>query len=523
MSAARRSRPARSATPHPSAPAAAWSLSLGVLAFACYAALAGRVSADKDSSEFTLVLATLGVSHPTGYPLYTTFGHVFGRTLHAVGVGWPQAAALWSALAGATAVGLVHALAAHLLALRGVPGQSAALVALLPAVAFGANPIWTLEATVAEVGAWHLAWVGLATWSALALAAAEARPTPRQALLAGLLVGTGLAHHLSSLFWSAPLGLLFLTRAAHGERRALLVFAGSVVLVPLAGVGFLAWRAAHPAAVQWPLLVNDAAAIWDHVTGAQYRHYLGRFAPSPSQAHLFGAFVLPSLVPALLALLAAGLRPARSGAAHGLHLALLAGGLLQTAFAFSYGVPDPVSYFLPALAVGLAAAPAAVLGTWPALARHGVWAAGVAAVAIALVLPGWVGIARERTRAFERFDVLVRSMWERIPDEPGFVLWADDMSHRLREYQLFGGRGRALVVVDPVVLAHPRARERFQRVHGFDPLAGAALPPLERGRASAAFTDSAALALGRGSPWPVYVFAPDVPSVRRVVKAGARP
>ncbi len=495
---------------------------MGVLAFACYALAAGQVSADKDSSEFTLVLATLGVSHPTGYPLYTVLGHAFGRVLHAVGVSWPHAVALWSALAGAIAVGLLHALAARLLVLHNVRATRAAFTALLPALAFGVNPVWTLEATVAEVGAWHVAWVALAALSAMVLAPAEARPTPRQAAFAGLLLGSGLAHHLSSVLWSAPLALLFVARAARGDRRVLLVFAGAAVLVPLAGVGFVAWRAAHPAAVQWPLLAGEPGAIWEHVTGAQYRHYLGRFAPSPSQAHLFGVFLLPSLVPALLALVAAGLRPARSASALGFHLALFAGGSLQTAFAFSYGVPDPVSYFLPVLAVGLAAVPAAVLAAWPALARHGGWAAGVAAVAIALVLPGWIGIARERTRTFERFDERVRSMWERIPDEPGFVLWADDMSHRLREYQLLGGRGRSLVVVDPVLLAHPRARERFTRAHGFDPLAGAVLPRRVDAGATAALAESVALALDRGTPWPVYVFAPEVPSVRRVVKAGPR-
>jgi hypothetical protein len=70
-------------------------VALAALAFVGFAAGAGTVSADKDSSEFTLVLACLGVAHPTGYPLHTLLGHVFVRAMQALGAGSAQAAALW--------------------------------------------------------------------------------------------------------------------------------------------------------------------------------------------------------------------------------------------------------------------------------------------------------------------------------------------------------------------------------------------------------------------------------------------
>jgi hypothetical protein len=266
------------------------------------------------------------------------------------------------------------------------------------------------------------------------------------------------------------------------------------------------------------LLEPSWASVWDHVSGAQYRHYLGRFAPSASQASLFMRFVLPLLLLALAGLVLAsfqGARPARSPIAR----ALLLSGIAQTLFAFAYGVPDPVSYFLPVLAIGLASVPSGVLA-WNAAARHAGPLKVIAAVAIAVVLPAWLGLAAERRATFARFDALVRSMWERIPDEPGYVLWGDDMSHKLREYQMLDGRGRALTVVDPVLLAHRVARERFAREHGVQVFAGAAPPALPEPTATGAFTDSVARLLNVATPLPVYVFDPARQSVRRLVKPG---
>ncbi|TMQ53662.1 MAG: DUF2723 domain-containing protein [Candidatus Eisenbacteria bacterium] len=73
------------------------SAALGAAFFAIYLLLAPAVPGDKDSGEFTLVLATNGVAHPTGYPLFTIFGHGFVRIAHALGASWAYAANAWSA------------------------------------------------------------------------------------------------------------------------------------------------------------------------------------------------------------------------------------------------------------------------------------------------------------------------------------------------------------------------------------------------------------------------------------------
>ena len=77
------------------------SFTIGVIAFLVYLAMTPAASGDKDGSEFTVVLATLGAAHPTGYALYTIVGHGFVRLAHALGgnLGPPRSARRDRALA----------------------------------------------------------------------------------------------------------------------------------------------------------------------------------------------------------------------------------------------------------------------------------------------------------------------------------------------------------------------------------------------------------------------------------------
>ena len=136
-----------------------FSLAVGATAFIAYLLLAPSVSGMGDSSEWTLVLATNGVAHPTGYPLYTLLGHLSCRLLHAFGVSWPSAANAWSALGGAIAVALLHAVTLELTeAGLGMGVRTRQFVALLPTALFAVQPITLREATAAEVNIWSAAW-----------------------------------------------------------------------------------------------------------------------------------------------------------------------------------------------------------------------------------------------------------------------------------------------------------------------------------------------------------------------------
>jgi hypothetical protein len=136
-----------------------WSALIGALAGGVYLVMCPHVSGDGDSSELTLVLALNGVAHPTGYPLYTVAGHYFALALHQIGVSWQFAANAWSALGGAIAIALMHAVSVRLVPPQSALAKFAPLLALCPIAIFMFNPWWTGVTTVAEVYSWHQAWV----------------------------------------------------------------------------------------------------------------------------------------------------------------------------------------------------------------------------------------------------------------------------------------------------------------------------------------------------------------------------
>jgi len=519
MSAQRAARASRAPRAlHTAAPPTLASIAVAVVSLLAYLALLSPVAGGKDGGEFVLVLARLGLAHPTGYPLYTILGHGFVTALHAAGASWGWAANAWSALGGAVAMGLLHALFARLLAPTLGPGRAAA-VAVLPLACVALNPVWTNETTLAEITSWHLAWVAgasLAAWRAARVLASDDASviTVRATALAwGLLLGVGAMHHTSSVLFALPLSGMMLVLAVR-SRHSLVPLVGVALVgaaLPLLSLGYVAWHASHDAAVRWPALEPGLQGILDHVTGAQYRGFLGRFAPSPSQARLIATELAAPLCVAVLGALAM----LRRGDAF--TRALAAAVLLQTAACFLYGVPDPASYFLPSLLVGVPLAAVALAST--AWARR----LGVpltAAVLIVATLAGVHGItfAHGRVRAITGLDSLLRQMWARLPDEPAFVVWDDDMSYLLRGLQLLEGDKPSLIVVAPRTLTYPHEYARFMAAHGIDPLAGLTAPRPDDPEAQTRMLDGIEANLNR-SALPVYQFLPQIPSIRRLNKS----
>lgn len=486
-------------------------MAVGLAALSLNAALLCHVPAGKDGSEFTLVLATLGVAHPTGYPLYTLVGHVFVRLLHAAGLPWATAANAFSALGGACALALLHALATRLV--RPHAGARAApWLALLPVAALAWNPVWTAETTLAEVNSWQVAWtVGAAL---AAVAAAEWLPSrarrDRAALVWGLLFGAGLVHHAGGVLLSVPLSLALVV-AARGGRLRFVLRAGAAALLPLASLGLVVWRAHHPAGAVWPALEGTTASIVGHLGGALYRGFAGHFAPSPFQRHLLAAYVYPWLALTI----AGGVLPVLLGRGAMVTRVLAGAILLEAAACFAYGVPDPSPYFLPPLALGLALllARAAAAG---ALRRARLVLLPI--VVVALLVWAWHGtlVATERRAVLEQFDARVRDMWSRIPAGPAYVVWDDDMAARLRILQLLDGERPELTVVQPRLLSYAAERRRFIAAHGFDPLAG-----VGAGAGADAAAEQVIEQLARQADRPVLLFLPQVPSLRLLARPGS--
>jgi len=468
-----------------------------------------------DSAEMTLALALAGIPHPTGYPLYTLIGHAFALALHALGVSWTVAAAVWSAAGAAVAAGAITRLVQHLDAVLEdqdrragrdpLPALARGAAIALPVTMLAFHPVWVQASTVAEVYSWNQALLALAAafaigrmralgridrprraWPAAAdvrLAGAVDAATTfgpargaadlRDAALWGLLCGTCAAHHLTSGLFILPLSLaLVASYALAGRWRwPMAVAALAVSAVPLLSYLWIPWRAAHPAAFQWPT-GPSARALWMHVSGAAYGYYLGHFAPGVREWFLIRWTVLPILLPGLMlgALMVRRVEtlPVRWGL-----MALLIGGALQVAFVTRYGVADPAMYFLPPLMAGLLVlTPCTRLLARRTSARL----AGIAALGLAVAFAGLSipHVLADRAR-LARVDAEFRAAWARIPFQRGIVLWRDDHYQRFKMLQILEGQRPELYIESPDMLIWPARRRAFTAFFGFDPLANVVL------------------------------------------------
>jgi len=186
-------------------------LGSGGLAALAYLLTLQRTIGRADTFEFQVVGPTLGIAHPTGYPLYVLLGKLFsllplGQTATRVNLTSLVAAALSAAL---IALLLVHILKAH------------PVISGLGALAFALSPTFWSQAVIAEVYALHTALLAgmlllagrlIASNEHLRLPPWRSTPGPpgMQARLSiGLmaLAGLGLTNHLTTVLLLPALGL----------------------------------------------------------------------------------------------------------------------------------------------------------------------------------------------------------------------------------------------------------------------------------------------------------------------------
>jgi hypothetical protein len=454
----------------------AWSAALALAFLALGLALAPNLSASGDAGELTLVLVKGGVAHPTGYPIFVELGHAFVAALRAVGVGYAYAANAWGVVGATVALLLLHRLALRLLPYgrRETRGVRFALAAL-PVVALGLHPAWLSENLTIEVYGWHVAWLcGLLLLFVRTVTELDAPMSPRAFVLRmlawGALAGLGGAHHATAIFpvLACTLGLaIAIARAMRLRAWVPLAWIGAA-LVPLASDLVMLARAQHPGgAAVWPALEPTMHGLWEHVTAGVYHGFVGHWNPDSADAATLDHQVAPFLWPGL-AILAAWLLMARHATDRIVRAALLASAVLFVGFAYTYGVPDPVSYFLAPLAIALLAL------LWPAqalLARSRVALAATAVVLLALLGAWGVRAAFARRRDVAHDDGWMRSMWAAVPENTGIFIWASDDLNQLRLYQAFEGQKPHVELIDTAMLVKDQPAHEFQLRHGFDPLA----------------------------------------------------
>ena len=410
------------------------------------------VNQGEDSGDLLAAAATLGIPHPTGYPLFVLLGRLasflpLGAIAFRIN--------LVAALAGAAGVyflarfvleltrdrqsivaspGVAAAPAADA-AYRSplantIPTFAAVLAALLYAFAHGP---WS-QSAVAEVYTLNIALFGAVLW---AVARFERTDDVRWLALASFLWGVGLANHL--LILAAAPALAWSAFRALASRK--IGIAGFVLLPLLAMWGAtLVLYLPIRAGVGWGVGGGIAAGkgpefswgepsspqrLWWVMTGAQYqRNFFARDLGGMAK-HLVPGRWWEDFGPGLLWLAAGFVAALALGRRRGLGAAFVALGTALTLYSL-YTISDDVGYWMPV--------------AWLMAAIAGV---GVARLASARATQGWARVALAALLVLALGDGL-----RRFPATRDAV----DASKDLTPY-LFAARNLAVVEPDALVVS----------------------------------------------------------------------
>lgn len=208
-----------------------------------------------DSPEFALVLNSLGIAHPPGYPLFTILGTLFVQALAFLRPIF--AGGIFCSLAAAAAVGVIFLiLRRHL----------SDLTALGLSLIWAFTPIFWAETNGVEIYTLNVLLIALCFY------ALESR-TPYRWPLTIYLFGLCLTNHPSALALAPALLYAFFTDREHTRPRrlplyfALLLLAGSIYL-------YLWIRSLHNPATDWGN-PEGLSALWQHMTLKQYSGWVG--------------------------------------------------------------------------------------------------------------------------------------------------------------------------------------------------------------------------------------------------------
>ena len=312
-----------------------------------------------DSGELSTVACTLGVAHPSGYPLFTLLGWIFAHLPTAQGA--VARLNIMSAILCAAAVAVLVLVFRRvcLAALKKTAGESALIVpACTGALMLAFSSTFWSQALVIEVYPLHLLLVALVLLSFLRanepLNAEDRGGRPWQ--IFAFLVGLAFTNHMTTVLLAPGLLFLYFSRQGFsGESWKRLLRMGLPFAAGLSLYVYLPLRASAGPLMSWGNVVTAERFFW-HVTGKQYRVWMfSSMDVVGRQLSYFvnglpGEFAVVGLVLALLGGFVLVRAHRRLAAGVGL---LFAGCIF---YAANYDIHDIDSYFLLAyICVGMAA------------------------------------------------------------------------------------------------------------------------------------------------------------------------
>jgi tetratricopeptide (TPR) repeat protein len=290
-----------------------------------------------DAGELCVASSTLGVPHPTGYPLYVLLGRIFSILLP----GPPIIRTNFLSAFFAAGSGLFLYLAVVRL-LSGIEKdeRKVMILAFFSAGAFSFSlTIWT-QAVVTEV-------YSLTAFFASVLLYLSFSDDPRAPALFAYSLGLSLTNHMSIVMVGLPCGVyLIATRRIALKTLPLLAL---FFLVGLSAYAYLPLRAGQSPVINWGNPGTLERFIW-HVTGKQYRVWMFSSDPATLKRHLvqFTKLLLGQYSPFLIWLPLLGFAVSAKRVAVWVLAAVF---VLDVLYSANYDIPDIDAYYIPAFLV----------------------------------------------------------------------------------------------------------------------------------------------------------------------------
>ncbi|MFO7662890.1 MAG: DUF2723 domain-containing protein [Chloroflexota bacterium] len=330
-------------------------LFIALLLFPVYLLTMSHAVGEADTFEFQVVAPSLGIAHPTGYPLYLLFGKLFSF--------FPVGTVAWRVNLASVVYAVAAACAVYLTAYRILRRP---LPSLVGAVALGLAPIFWSQAIIAEVYTLHALIVAIALRLMIQILNEQQKKVDasrstvvdnRKVFIAlAFVLGLGLTNHLTTLFLLPPAAITFAVYAGdtiRTYRRS--AVSGPRSLLWLLTLMFLAFLAPLLLYAYLPIrwqAVNDEpmgfVRFVDWVVGGRFQGALqwGAWRSDPTRAAIVERLLLDAWGWIYLILAAIGLVALfKRFTSAALVLLITAAGF--TFYALNYYVPDLAVFMIP--------------------------------------------------------------------------------------------------------------------------------------------------------------------------------
>lgn len=320
-----------------------------------------------DSGELASVATSLGIAHPTGYPLFTLIGYLWSNLLP-----WSPIFNLNLMAAFATAASsLFLFLSLDLLftnfnlktkVVRRVSELNNLLLALFISTGYSFALTTWQQATSVEVYSLQLLIINAFIFTIIS-AYYSAKKSDIYLILSGFLLGLGFANHLTS-FMLIPAGLIIFfnktkTMNAQSRYKLLLYIVGATLLGVLLYL-YLPIRSSQLPLFNWGEVHRSFDKFIYHVTGAQYQVWMfSDSAASKENLKLFFELIPSQITWIGILFLIYGFYVVFRGNKT-LFFTLVSTAILCVVYSMNYSIHDIDSYFVTAyvvlfIIVGLAA------------------------------------------------------------------------------------------------------------------------------------------------------------------------